>query len=132
MTEINIFQQLQSFESVIKVNEALQKKFNNNISAISEAVHDTANRIQERAKDYESLLNGGIAAQLAAFRKEVGEDMWQTIATNPGINDLVLSWMKDQRNKMPTLVVEEFRKILPDNHGLTDQDILNYVCEVGK
>jgi hypothetical protein len=58
----------------------------------------------------DSMVDG-----LEAFRKEVGEEMWQSIAGNPSLPQLVEKFHKDHNYKLLDAVATEFSKLFPSD-----------------
>ena len=118
-------QQISDLGDAIKLNRLIEQKFNGDAEAIEKATTAAAERAKSRSAEFDSLMEGGVVAQLSAFRKAVGEDMWTTIANNPNLNDLLKTWLREQGMKVAMILVDEFKSVLPDDHGMTDQEIFN-------
>jgi hypothetical protein len=120
--------QISALGSSIKLNRLIEEKFNKDTAAIEAAINAATERAKEKAAGFDALMNGGVVAQLDGFRKAVGEEMWTTIANNPNLSDLVQQWLKEQGQKVALGLVEEFKTLLPDDHGMSDQDIFEAIA----
>lgn len=125
MNQKNVVSDIYALGNAIKINRLIEEKFGNDPEAMERATTAAVDRAKTRGAEFDSIMNGGVVAQLAAFRKAVGEEMWTTIANNPGVNDLLQAWLREQGTKVAMILVEEFKTLLPDNHGMTDQEIFN-------
>lgn len=126
----NYVGEIQSLGNSIKINRLMMDKFNNNEEALLKAMEEVANRIKERGAFFQELIDGGVVAQLAAFRKEVGEEMWTTIANNPNLTSLLQTWFDEKRGKAAAITVEEIKTLLPDNHGMSDEEIISGISSL--
>lgn len=123
--------EIEAIGNAIKMNRLLEQKFNGDAEALGKAVEAAALRAKERSAGFDSLVNGGVVAQLEGFRKAVGEEMWTTIANNPSISDLLQQWLREQGQKTALGLVEEFKTLLPDDHGMSDQEIFGAISRMG-
>ena len=130
MSHESAMSQLFTAASMLKFTRLVEEKFNNDQSEVQKAIGETAEKVKEKSEEIVNLLSAGVVHQLSAFRKAVGEDMWATIAANPAINDLLQEWLSEQKIKAASILVEEFRAILPENHGMTDKEILHAVMTI--
>lgn len=119
--------QISAFGNSIKLNRLIEEKFNGDAQAIEREMSASAERVKTRGAEFNAMMEGGVTAQLAGFRKAVGEEMWTTIANNPSIVELLRAWLGEEQRKMAQIVVDEFKTLLPDGHDMTDQEILEAV-----
>lgn len=127
MSHRDALRQLSASLNSNKLNRLIEQKFNGDVETIEREMSAVAERIKARGAEFNAMMEGGVPTQLAAFRKAVGEDMWTTIAPNPQLLDLVRAWLGEEQRKMAMLVVEESKKLLPDDHDMTDQEILQAI-----
>jgi hypothetical protein len=123
--------QISALGKSIKMRCLLEQKFNGDAEAIGKAIEAATLRAKERASVSDALINGGVVAQLEGFRKAVGEEMWTTIASNPNLSDLLRQWMREQGQKVALALVEEIKSLLPEDHGMSDQDIFEAIGQMG-
>jgi hypothetical protein len=123
----NIVDEITELGSQIKMNGLIAKKFNRDTEAIKLAMKTAVDKVNERTVAFSVMMEGGVASQLEAFRRAVGEEMWATIAGNVGIASLLHIWLEEEKVKVGRAVVEEFKMLLPDDHGMTDTEILQGV-----
>lgn len=124
--------QISALGNAIKMNRLMEQKFNGDDEALNAAVNAAGERAKERASDFDVLINGGVIVQLEGFRKAVGEAMWTTIASNPSINDLLQQWLRERAQEAALVLVEEFKTLLPDDHGMSDQEIFDAIGQMGR
>lgn len=123
---------ISALSSSIKIDRLIGEKFANNAEAIEKAMNETAERVNKKTEEFNVILSSGVAAQLEAFRKDVGEEMWKTISNNPNLLALLQQWVLERSKIAASIVVEEFKTLLPDNHGMTDQEILEVIVVLQK
>ncbi len=123
---------ISALSSSIKIDRLIGEKFANNAEAIEKAMNETAERVNKKTEEFNAILSSGVAAQLEAFRKDVGEEMWKTISNNPNLLALLQQWVLERSKIAASIVVEEFKTLLPDNHGMTDQEILEVIVVLQK
>lgn len=119
--------QISALGNAAKLTRLIGEKFNNDDQVIEREMSASAERVKTRGAEFNAMIQGGVPAQLAGFRKAVGEEMWTTIANNPSIVELLRAWLGEEQRKMAQILVDEFKTLLPSDHDMTDQDILEAV-----
>jgi predicted DsbA family dithiol-disulfide isomerase len=115
----DLLRQLRGMTAKSKIDKLLRQKFNGDEEACGRAIDDACNPV----KDKYIFMQEGLVAQMAAFRKEVGEDMWATIASNPSLPQLLAEWKQEKGRAALAEFVEATKKILPEGHDATDEEI---------
>lgn len=119
--------QISALGNAAKLNRLIGEKFNSDAQVIEREMSAAADRVKARGAEFNTMMQGGVPAQLAGFRKAVGEEMWTTIANNPSIVELLRAWLGEEQRKMAQILVDEFKTLLPSDHDMTDQEILEAV-----
>lgn len=117
---IDEFHASMSFQKVFAL---LQKVFPDEVT-LNAKLDQVGESQAKAAPDLSSLT-----AQMTEFRKDVGEDMWATIAANPSLPKLIEQWSMERYQKVVKTAAAAVKALIPaDQIGdLTEKDFIGFV-----
>ena len=81
---------------------------------------------------YAHIVKGTDADAMKAWRAELGEEMWATIATNPSLPEMFKEWKTALALKIIDEITDSVYAVLPDPKEITRGEVRKAILGVAK
>lgn len=119
-----MFDEIRRLTASLKVGNALTKIHGENLEAKFDEMVPFLETLNTETipQDYPGMLK--------AFREDVGEEMWASIASNPAMPQMLEKWGAEKSRSWLHNIINAFReKMLPGDSGadISDQEIYHFI-----